>query len=78
MSGKRCNSVMRLTFPGSTNIAVTWATTDANGNVITTDGAAIDSSGNYRAASVPGTYYVTVRSAANPAVKDTATLQVVP
>ena len=67
-----------INVSGSTNIAVTWATTDANGNVITTDGATIDSNGNYHAPSVPGTYYVTVRSAANPAVKDTATLQVVP
>ncbi len=63
---------------GSTNLAVTWATTDASGNAITTDGATIDRSGNYRASLNPGTYYVTVRSAANPAVKDTATLQVAP
>ena len=67
-----------INVSGSTNIAVTWATTDANGNVTATDGATIDANGNYRASSVPGTYYVTVRSVANPAVKDTATLQVVP
>ena len=68
----------KIDVSGSTNAAVTWATTDANGNAITTDGATIDSSGNYRASSSPGTYYVTVRSAANPAIRDTATLQVVP
>lgn len=68
----------QINVSGSTNLAVTWATTDAGGNVLTTDGATIDSSGNYRASSTPGTYYVTVRSAANPAARDTATLQVLP
>ena len=63
---------------GTSNAAVTWATTDSSGSPVTNDGATIDSTGNYKAPAVAGTYYVTVRSVADPSVKDTATIQVLP
>lgn len=62
---------------GSTNTAIAWSTTDSAGNPIA-DGASIDGSGNYTAASKPGTYYVSVTSAADPRVHSTATVQVAP